>query len=89
MDLVEKARKHWFADRWNCDSPNRIETQRVNPLIHFNKWQFIKPFLVSPMIFGVVYATIPETTSALLLSTLLSLPPKRVFFILIFFQFKL
>jgi hypothetical protein len=30
-------------------------------------WQFIKPFLVSPMIFGAVYAMIPETTSALLL----------------------
>ena len=35
--------------------------------IKFNKWQFIKPFLVSPMIFGAVYAMIPETTSALLL----------------------
>ncbi|UCH94863.1 MAG: hypothetical protein JSV88_32040 [Candidatus Aminicenantes bacterium] len=35
--------------------------------IKFNKWQFIKPFLVSPMIFAAVYAMIPETTSALLL----------------------
>jgi len=35
--------------------------------IKFNKWQFIKPFLISPMIFGVVYSTIPETTSTFLL----------------------
>ena len=35
--------------------------------IKFNKWQFTKPFLVSPMIFGAVYAMIPETTSAFLL----------------------
>ena len=35
--------------------------------IRFNKWQFIKPFLVSPMIFATVYAMIPETTSAVML----------------------
>jgi hypothetical protein len=35
--------------------------------IKFNKWQFIKPFLVSPMIFIAVYSMIPETTSAFLL----------------------
>jgi hypothetical protein len=35
--------------------------------IKFNKWQFIKPFLVSPMIFAAVYSMTPETTSAFLL----------------------
>jgi hypothetical protein len=35
--------------------------------IKFNKWQFIKPFLVSPMIFVAVYSMTPETTSAFLL----------------------
>lgn len=35
--------------------------------IKFNKWQFIKPFLVSPMIFLSVYSLIPEKTSTLLL----------------------
>jgi hypothetical protein len=35
--------------------------------IKFNKWQFLKPFFVSPMIFAAVYSTIPESTSTFLL----------------------
>lgn len=35
--------------------------------IKFNKWQFIKPFLVSPMIFVTAYSMIPEATSPFLL----------------------
>lgn len=35
--------------------------------IKFNKWQFIKPFIVSPIIFAVVYSTRTETTSTFLL----------------------
>ena len=35
--------------------------------IKFNKWQFIKPFLVSPMIFAAVYSIITEIGSAFLL----------------------
>jgi hypothetical protein len=35
--------------------------------IKFNKWQFIKPFLVSPMIFAAVYSIIPASGSASLL----------------------
>ncbi len=33
----------------------------------FNKWQFIKPFLVSPIIFVTVYALVPENTSSLMI----------------------
>ena len=31
------------------------------------KWQIVKPFLVSPIVFGVIYATMDESTSYLLL----------------------
>jgi hypothetical protein len=41
--------------------------ERNRKKIKFNKWQFIRPFLVSPMIFIAVYSMIPETTSAFLL----------------------
>jgi hypothetical protein len=35
--------------------------------IKFNKWQFIKPFFVSPMIFAAVLSIIPESGSVFLL----------------------
>ncbi len=35
--------------------------------IKFNKWQFLKPFLVSPIIFAAVYSIIPESDSIFLL----------------------
>lgn len=35
--------------------------------LKLNKWQFIKPFLVSPIIFGTVYAQLPENTSTFML----------------------
>jgi len=35
--------------------------------ITFNKWQFIKPFLVSPIIFGAILFQVPENISAFML----------------------
>lgn len=35
--------------------------------INFDKWQFLKPFLVSPIIFAAVYSIIPESDSIVLL----------------------
>ena len=35
--------------------------------LRFNKFQFFKPFLVSPIIFGSVYSQIPENASLVLL----------------------
>jgi hypothetical protein len=35
--------------------------------IAFNKWQFLKPFLVSPIIFGAILSQVPENISAFML----------------------
>ncbi|MCU0285579.1 MAG: hypothetical protein MUF15_04180 [Acidobacteria bacterium] len=35
--------------------------------ITFNKWQFLKPFLVSPIIFGAILSQVPENISAFML----------------------
>ncbi len=35
--------------------------------IVFHKWQFFKPMLVSPIVFGTIYANIQQNTSAILL----------------------
>jgi hypothetical protein len=35
--------------------------------IAFNKWQFIKPLFVSPIIFGTILSQVPENISALML----------------------
>ncbi len=35
--------------------------------LRFQKWQFIKPIFISPMVFGVIYGAIDESTSLVLL----------------------
>jgi len=35
--------------------------------INFQKWQFIKPIFISPIVFGVIYSAIDQSTSGLLL----------------------
>ena len=35
--------------------------------INFQKWQFLKPILISPIVFGVIYSAIDQATSGLLL----------------------
>lgn len=35
--------------------------------IKFQKWQFIKPIFISPIVFGVIYSAIDQSTSGFLL----------------------
>ena len=35
--------------------------------LRFQKWQFIKPIFISPIVFGVIYGVIDESTSLVLL----------------------
>jgi len=56
--LVGMAAKYFY---------DAVDAMGRRKKISFYKWQFFKPMLVSPIVFGTVYANIQQNTSSILL----------------------